>query len=87
MKLRHELPHVALEYKNDNVTRIPVIWKDDFLAAWKGGKSFWDGITIYGSFVYIKLGEVYRVVELTEDSIAVLLEEQEVEKARNLTDV
>jgi hypothetical protein len=84
--LRFEREHFAVFPKDGAPYTLAIHELASFLAAWKSGAAFWDGESIYGSRVYIKLGDVVGVVHRTDAALLAEREDEEIRKARDLLD-
>lgn len=84
MRLRADDPHLRVLCKDSASWYLPVEAEESFKHAWMNGKSFWDGVSLWGDPVIIRLGDIVGFCHKTADGIALQEAEHEEERRRKV---
>lgn len=83
---RDEQPHFRAVCRDGSHWVLGIESRDSFLAAYMGGKAFWQGRCAWDAPVVIKLADITGTSEWTESRLAQAEAEREIRKSRELTE-
>lgn len=84
MRLRADNPHLRVLCKDSASWYLPVEAAESFKGAWMGGKAFWEGVSLWGDPIIIKLGDIVGFCHKTADGMAILEAEEVEERQRKM---